>query len=206
MKIIPPEQLIEAYSNGIFPMSDYREDDSFQWYSATRRGIIPIEKFHISKNVRRLIRQNNYQISYNRDFHGVMESCADRDSTWISDIIINSFTYLHKLGYAHSVEVWDEDQLVGGLYGVAIGGAFFGESMFKKVPEADKIALYFCHQRLVKNNFTLWDTQFYTEHLAQFGGTEIPSKEYEKRLAEALAKSVYFDKEPPDTILLNQNF
>lgn len=200
MKIIPPQLLLEAYSSGIFPMSDHRKDEEFQWYSASRRGIIPMDQFHVSKNVRRLIRQQRFQATYNQDFRQVITGCAERESTWISDLIIDSYCYLHELGYAHSVEIWDGKKLVGGLYGVSLGGAYFGESMFKREPEADKVAMYYCHKRMAERDFVLWDTQFYSEHLSQFGCIEITDKQYNNKLKEALSRSVYFDEPPPETI------
>lgn len=194
-RIIPPEVLLNGYRNGIFPMSESRDDESVGWFSARRRGIIPLEKFRVSSNVRRIIRQGRYTCRINTHFREVMEECANRDSTWISDIIINSFEMLHLAGHAHSVEMFDEDEnLVGGSYGVSLGTAFFGESMFKKATEADKIALWHTHQILKKNGFSLWDTQFYTDHLAQFGCIEISSEEYRRRLNKALKNDANFTK------------
>jgi leucyl/phenylalanyl-tRNA---protein transferase len=194
-KIIPPEVLLDGYRNGIFPMSESREDESVGWYSARKRGIFPIEKFKVSSNVRRIIRQGRYTCRIDTCFRQVMEECANRDSTWISDILINSFEILHLAGHAHSVEMFDKDEnLVGGSYGVSLGSAFFGESMFKKATEADKVALWNTHQILRKNSFELWDTQFYTDHLSQFGCIEISSEEYKKRLNKALQKEAVFTK------------
>lgn len=192
-KIIPPEVLLEGYKNGIFPMSESREDESVGWYSARQRGIIPINNFKVSSNVQRIIRQGRYSCRIDTCFRRVMEECANRETTWISDIIINSFEMLHLAGYAHSVEIFDADnKLVGGSYGVSLGSAFFGESMFKKAREADKVALWNTHQILEQNGFELWDTQFYTEHLSQFGCIEIPSKEYKLRLNQALETDAPF--------------
>lgn len=135
-------------------MSESRDDDSVGWYSARKRGIIPMDQFRISSNVERIIRQERYSVQVNSCFREVMQECANRETTWISDMIINSFEMLHHLGHAHSVEMFDQDnQLVGGLYGVSLGAAFFGESMFKKATEADKVALWYCHQILQKNGF-----------------------------------------------------
>jgi len=192
-RIIPPEVLLESYSQGIFPMSEARDDNSVGWFSASLRGIIPMEKFKVSSNVERLIRQGRYSCKINTQFRQVMTECARRQSTWISDIIIDSFEILHHAGNAHSVEIYDEDdELVGGLYGVSLGAAFFGESMFKSAKEADKIALWHCHQQLEKGGFELWDTQFYTDHLSQFGCIEITAEEYEDRLDKALRKEAVF--------------
>ncbi len=192
-KIIPPEHLLSGYAKGIFPMSESRDDPGYQWYTARRRGIIPLDKFKISGNVQRIIRQERYKPEINRRFRTVMEACASRESTWISDLIIDSFVLLYEMGFAHSVEMLKDDgTLAGALYGVAIGSAFFGESMFKHDKEADKVALWYCHQILQQNGFELWDTQYYTDHLAQFGCVEIPGNEYMLRLEKALKKEAVF--------------
>lgn len=186
-KIIPPETLLEAYSQGIFPMSESRDDGTVGWFSARQRGIIPMEKFKVSSNVERIIRQERFDCKINTRFREVMEECANRKSTWISELIIDSFEVLHLAGHAHSVEMYNSDgKLAGGLYGVSLGAAFFGESMYKNEKEVDKVALWHCHQILQYNGFTLWDTQFYTDHLAQFGCTEISAEEYMERLDRAL--------------------
>ena len=194
MQIIHPETLLAAYSQGIFPMAQSRESEGVDWFSASKRGIIPINDFHVSKNVQRLIRQNRFQIKVDTRFQDVVLGCSNRKETWINDLIINSYDVLHQYGHAHSVEVYLENELVGGLYGVHLKSAFFGESMFKIEPEADKIALYFCHQILQQNGFLLWDTQFYTEHLAKFGCIEIDREEYDQLLDGALKKSASFQK------------
>ena len=192
-RIIPPEILLNGYRQGIFPMSESRDDDTVGWYSARKRGIIPIESFHVSSNVERIIRQGRFECRVDTRFRDVMVACADRDTTWISNLIIDSFEMLHLAGHAHSVEMFNHDgELAGGLYGVSMGAAFFGESMFKKEKEADKVALWHCHRILQANGFELWDTQFYTDHLAQFGCIEIPSDEYAKKLDKALQKETQF--------------
>ncbi len=192
--IIPPEALLKGYQNGIFPMSASRHDESYEWYGARRRGIIPIDDFKVSKNIHRIVRQGRYSWKADSCFREVITECANRNTTWISDLIIRSYDYLHKLGYAHSIEIFDHSgSLAGGLYGVSVGAAFFGESMFKKGPEADKIALYYCHRILDVNGFELWDTQYYTDHLAQFGCKEIPNITYMKLLEKALHKEASFD-------------
>lgn len=188
-KIIPPESLLEAYSQGIFPMSESRHDDTVGWYSARQRGIIPIENFKVSSNVERIIRQGRFKCKVDTCFRTVMEECSDRNTTWISDLIIDSFEVLHLTGHAHSVEMYNSaGELAGGLYGVSLGAAFFGESMFKNDKEADKVALWYCHKILQDNGFELWDTQFYTDHLAQFGCVEISAGEYQNRLDSAMEK------------------
>ncbi|MEX0894991.1 MAG: leucyl/phenylalanyl-tRNA--protein transferase [Balneolaceae bacterium] len=192
-RIIPPELLIQAYKRGYFPMSESRNDESFEWYTARKRGIIPIDRFHVSSNVHRLIRQGRYTARANTSFREVMEHCAGRDSTWISELLIDSYEVLHHQGYAHSIEIFDASgSMVGGQYGVSVGAAFFGESMFKSAKEADKIALYYTHWILEKNGFELWDTQFFMDHLAQFGCIEIPAEEYRKKLNSAIKKNAIF--------------
>lgn len=174
-------------------MSESRDDEEVEWFSARKRGVIPIDQFRVSSNVRRLIRQKRYDCRINQSFRKVIEECADRKSTWISELIINSFEVLHLSGHAHSVEIYNqENELVGGLYGVTLGAAFFGESMFKEEKEADKVALWHCHRILEGNGFELWDTQFYTHHLSQFGCKEIPAAEYDVLLKNALRKSCEF--------------
>ncbi len=193
MKIIPPEILLEGYAQGIFPMADSREDQEVNWYSANQRGIIPLDEFRVSSNVERIIRSGRYSAEVNSRFREVIKECANRESTWINDLIINSYDILNQADHAHSVEIYDsENQLVGGLYGVSLGKAFFGERMFKKEKEADKVALYYCHKILKENGFKLWDTQFYTDHLSQFGCKEIEANEYQEFLSEALTGSASF--------------
>jgi len=192
MNIIPPEALISAYAQGIFPMAESRESDDVNWYTASKRGIIPLVEFHISKNVKRLIRQGKFEVKVDTKFRDVVLGCANRESTWINDLIVNSYDVLNQAGNAHSVEIYLEGELVGGLYGVHIKSAFFGESMFKTEPEADKVALYYCHKILEENGFKLWDTQFYIDHLAQFGCIEIDAIEYEEILKEAIKEEREF--------------
>jgi leucyl/phenylalanyl-tRNA--protein transferase len=192
MKIIPPENLLEAYAQGIFPMAESKEADDVEWYIARKRGIIPIGKFHRSENLARIIRQERFEIRVNSNFREVVTQCANRDSSWINDLIINSYDVLNQHGNAYSVECYRDEELVGGLYGVKLKAAFFGESMFKKEKWADKVALYYCHEILHQNGFLLWDAQFYSEHLAQFGCIEIEAEEYEKMLDEALKKDCEF--------------
>ena len=196
--MISPQELLNAYANGIFPMADARDDPEAKWYTSRRRGIIPLDNFCVSSNVRRIVRNHHYHVKFDYAFRDVMEACADRESTWISEEIIESYCRLHELGHAHSVSVYDQQwELVGGQYGVSLAAGFFGESMFGRAKEASKVALYWTHQALVQGGFELWDTQFWTEHLAQFGCIEIPAEEYEKRLKSALKKEASF--QPVDT-------
>jgi leucyl/phenylalanyl-tRNA--protein transferase len=193
--MLTPEELLTGYANGIFPMADCRDAKRADWYTARRRGVIPLEDFRVSSNVRRIVRNHHYHIKFDHAFPKVMEACADRESTWISDEIIDSYVRLHKLGYAHSVSVYNQEwELVGGQYGVSLKAAYFGESMFGRAKEAGKIALYWTHQALVQGGFQLWDTQFWSEHLAQFGAVEITADEYEQRLRKALKTEADFDK------------
>ena len=192
--MISPEELLTGYANGIFPMADTRNDPKAKWYTARRRGIIPLDNFRVSSNVQRIIRNNHYHVKFDYAFRRVMEACADRQTTWISDEIIESYCNLHKLGHAHSVSVYDQQwKLVGGQYGVSLGAAYFGESMFGRAKEAGKVALYWTHQALVEGGFALWDTQFWSEHLAQFGAIEISAEEYRERLKWALRKEAKFE-------------
>lgn len=196
--MISPEKLLNAYANGIFPMADSRHDPEAKWYTSSYRGIIPLDSFHVSSNVKRIIRNQHYHIKFDKAFRDVMEACADRNSTWISEELIDSYCNLHDIGHAHSVSVYDREwKLVGGQYGVSLGAVFFGESMFGRAREASKVALYWCHQVLQQGGFELWDTQFWTEHLARFGCIEISADEYDKRLQAALKKSAEF--KPVDT-------
>lgn len=191
--MISPETLLNAYASGIFPMADSRDDPDAKWYTSRRRGIIPLDNFRVSSNVQRIIRNQHYHIKFDYAFRDVMEACAARESTWISEEIIESYCNLHELGHAHSVSVYNQKwELVGGQYGVSLQAAFFGESMFEEAKEASKVALYWCHQALQQGGFELWDTQFWTEHLSQFGCIEIPAEEYEKRLKSALKKQASF--------------
>lgn len=199
--MISPEKLLNGYATGIFPMADSHHDPKAKWYTSRQRGIIPLDRFHVSSNVQRIVRNHHYHIKFDYDYREVMEACAERKSTWISEEIIDSFCALHDLGHAHSVSVYDKGwELVGGQYGVSLGSAFFGESMFSRAKEASKVALYWTHQALLQGGFELWDTQFWTEHLARFGCIEIPAKEYEQRLKSALSKKAVFKSVETDAV------
>lgn len=192
--MISPEDLLSGYANGIFPMADARDSPEAKWYTSRRRGIIPLDNFKVSSNVQRIIRNQHYHIKFDYAFRKVMESCADRESTWISEEIVESYCNLYDLGHAHSVSVYDQKwELVGGQYGVALGAAFFGESIFGTAKEASKVALFWTHKALLQGGFELWDTQFWSEHLAQFGCIEISAEEYQKRLKEAIKKDAKFE-------------
>ena len=156
------------------------------WFSPDPRGVIPIREFHVPHGLRKLLRKELFEIRVNTAFTTVMRGCADRESTWIDETILRSYVRLHELGHAHSVEAWQGNRLVGGLYGLALGGAFFGESMFSRESGASQVALHALVRRLDERGFTLLDTQWTTDHLSRFGAHEIPRNEYLRRLKRAL--------------------
>jgi len=192
VELIPIEDLVNAYASGWFPMADHKHNGPIFWYEPELRGIIPMDGFKTPKTTRRFLNQQRFSFSVNRHFEMVMRACADRSESWISESIIQSYVKLHQHKFAMSVEVYatedtQQTELIGGLYGVLIRNVFFGESMFKKAAEADKAALVYCHQQLLEMGVTLWDTQYYTDHLGQFGAIEIKQSKYLKLLAKALA-------------------
>jgi leucyl/phenylalanyl-tRNA--protein transferase len=202
MITLTPELLLRAYAAGIFPMAESAEDPELFWVDPVRRGILPLDAFHVPRRLKRSIRSARLEITCDGDFLGVMRGCAeptpDRPQTWINHQILGVYTALHERGFAHSVEARLEGALVGGLYGVAIGGAFFGESMFSRVADASKIALAHLVARLRQGGFRLLDTQFVTEHLQRFGAVEISRARYRRLLAEALGAEAYFTAGPLD--------
>ncbi len=187
---ITPELILRAYRAGIFPMAEDAADEDLFWVSPDQRGILPLDGFRLSRSLRKSMRRSGFAIRVDTDWDGVIEGCAtvgeDRDSTWINGSIRRVYGELFRRGVAHTVEVWDGAYLVGGLYGLAIGAAFFGESMFHRRTDASKMAMAHLVERLNAGGFVLLDTQFLTAHLASLGGIEIPREEYEERLAEAL--------------------
>ena len=191
-RLIPPETLLSAYAEGIFPMSESRGGDTVFWVEPKLRGILPLDAFHISHSLKRFMKKRPFDIRFDADFKGVMEACAERDETWINDIIVNSYCRLFELGFAHSVECYKDGRLAGGLYGVCLNGAFFGESMFSRKTNASKTALCALVDRLKQGGFSLLDTQFLTPHLATFGGIEIPQKQYLSLLKKALRVRAVF--------------
>jgi len=190
---ITPEMLLHAYTSGVFPMAESQKNPEIFWVDPLKRGILPLDKFHISRTLKRQIRQETFQIRTNFDFPSVLAGCADRNETWINDSIFQLYLSLHEMGFAHSIEVWDEDTLVGGVYGVALGGAFFGESMFSRRKDASKIALAYLVDRLRVGGFTLFDTQFITPHLVSLGAVEIPRAHYREMLEQALLINADFN-------------
>lgn len=191
--------LLHGYSIGIFPMAEHRDGAEVFWVDPKRRGILPLDGFRISRSLARRMRRMDYQISIDTDFAGVVDGCADRAETWINDEIRNHYLDLHARGHAHSLEVRDGGDLIGGVYGVVLGSAFFGESMFSRRTDASKIALAFLVDRLVQGGFTLFDTQFLTAHLASLGAIEIGRAEYHERLDRATALKADFTGPPTPT-------
>lgn len=183
---LSPELLLYTYRFGLFPMADPEQDGAIFWMDPDPRGILPLDTFHVPKNLRKLVRRAPFEVVTDRAFEAVMRACADRASTWITGEIIQAYVALYHLGFAHSIECWMDGSLAGGLYGVALGGAFFGESMFHKERDASKVALVHLVRRLRARGFVLLDTQFVTPHLARFGAVEIPRFDYERRLRRAL--------------------
>jgi leucyl/phenylalanyl-tRNA--protein transferase len=188
---ISPEVLLAGYARGIFPMADEATRE-IRWYSADPRGILPLDAFRVPRSLRQLVRKGVFTVRVNTAFEDVVRGCAARDETWISEEIIQSYVRLHEFGHAHSVEAWQGETLAGGLYGVTLGGAFFGESMFTVVTGASKVCLVFLVERLRERGFSLLDTQFVTPHLAGFGAKEVPRAEYLALLAAAIDRTASF--------------
>ncbi len=194
---ITPDIVLKAYASGIFPMSDGRDEPELFWLDPETRGILPLDGFHLSRRLSRTVRREAFTIRVDEAFEQVMTACAapasGRWTTWINHEIQDLFTILHHRGFAHSVEVWVGDELVGGLYGIALGAAFFGESMFSRRTDASKVALVHLVARLKQGSFVLLDTQFITDHLRQFGAMEITRADYHSRLSAALLGSGDFN-------------
>lgn len=189
--MIDSEFLLNAYCHGLFPMANER-DGEIHWFSPEQRGIIPLDGFNISRSLRQTIRKKKFAVRINSNFEATIRACAEREDVWISETIIQSYLRLHKLGRAHSVECWNNEKLVGGLYGVAIGGAFFGESMFSRMTDASKVALIYLVKRMNERGFILLDVQYSTPHLLSLGCIEIPHLEYMQRLQKAVQLNCHF--------------
>jgi leucyl/phenylalanyl-tRNA--protein transferase len=187
MASIDPDLLLRAYSIGVFPMSDSRDADDVFWVEPRRRAIIPLEGFRLSRSLRKTLRSGSFEVTGDQAFPNVIRHCSEREETWINLDIEEGFTRLHRMGHAHSVEVWHEGALVGGLYGVRLGAAFFGESMFSLRTDASKVALAWLVARLKIGGFRLLDCQFMTDHLRSMGAVEISQKDYLALLADALS-------------------
>lgn len=184
---LTPALILSAYAAGVFPMAESKDDPTVVWVEPSERGVIPLDDFHAPKRLARSARAHKYTVFFDRDFAATIKACANRDETWINDEIETVFTELHEMGFAHSVETYDENNvMVGGLYGLALGGAFFGESMFSTKTDASKVALVALVERMKEKDFVLLDTQFMTEHLRQFGGLTIPRDDYLRRLGHAI--------------------
>ena len=205
--IIAPETIIQAYTLGIFPMAASRYADKIHFFQPDIRGIIPLKEPHIPKKLKRLVRKQPFDIQWNKDFPAVIDGCAaprsNTNDTWINPMIRRLYISLHKLGFAHSVEVYEEGKLMGGLYGVSIGGAFFGESMFSRVSNASKIALCHLIARLKYSNFKLLDAQFVNDHLLQFGIESIEKKAFQKKLEDAINCDANLRLDVPESIILH---
>ena len=199
MTSLTPEILLRAYAVGLFPMAKHRDDPTLYWIDPEKRGVLPLDDFHVPRRLRRTVRRNEFDVRCNTAFTDVIRACAapgeGRDESWINDEIVSLYTTLNEMGRAHSVEAWQDDELVGGLYGVALGAAFFGESMFSTARDASKVALVHLVARLKKADFGLLDTQFVTDHLAQFGVVEMPRSGFRQILASALDRSAAFPAE-----------
>ena len=194
---LTPDMLLRAYAIGVFPMAEDRDDPELFWVDPRMRGIIPLDDFHVPRRLQRTVRSGRFHVTFDHAFEEVIEGCAEatdmRPRTWINDRIVTLYTSLFHMRHAHSVECWRDGELVGGLYGVSLGGAFFGESMFSRERDASKVALVHLVARLQSGGFRLLDAQFTTDHLGQFGAREIPRKEYRIMLAEALNREAHFD-------------
>lgn len=189
---VTPELLLRAYAMGLFPMADSRAGTGLRWYDPPRRGIFPLDGFHMSRSLRRAILRADYAVTVNTDIAGVMAACADRPETWINAEITALYTALHRAGFAHSLEVRRDGLLIGGVYGVAIGAAFMGESMFSRATGGSKLALAWLVHRLRAGGYRLFDTQYLTPHLASLGAVEIPRADYHRRLEAALTQPASF--------------
>jgi leucyl/phenylalanyl-tRNA--protein transferase len=189
---VTPEILLRAYAMGIFPMAERRDDPAIHWVDPRHRGILPLDGFRLSRSLARRMRRAEFTVTLDLAFADVVTACADRDETWISQRIQRLYLDLHAQGHAHSIEIWQDDQLVGGVYGVVLGAAFFGESMFSRVTDASKVALFHTVQLLRAGGFQLFDTQFLTPHLASLGGVEIPRASYHRLLEKALEGKARF--------------
>ena len=212
MPEITPDLLLKAYSVGVFPMAEDHDDPEIFWVDPRMRGILLLDQFHVSRRLRRTVRSSLYDVTANTDFNAVIEACAettnDRPRTWINNKIIDLYTSLHNMGHAHSLECWRDGKLAGGLYGVKLGGVFFGESMFSRQRDASKVALVHLMYRMHAGNYAFVDTQFITKHLTQFGTIEIPRQQYTIMLDAALKLNSDFNapisKQMIESVLCNK--
>jgi leucyl/phenylalanyl-tRNA--protein transferase len=204
MTEITPELLLRAYAAGVFPMAESAESTELQWIEPRWRGVIPLDAFHVPRSLRKTMRRRPFEVTADRAFAAVMAGCAEkrpvRESTWINSEILSLYGALHERGHAHSIECWRDGALVGGLYGVSLGAAFFGESMFSRETDASKAALVHLVARLRRGGFRLLDTQFLTGHLARFGAVEVPRARYRRLLADALAERAVFYRDDDEAV------
>jgi len=190
---LQPEMMLRLYRSGAFPMAESKESTKVEWYMPEIRAIIPLDNFNIPRSFKKFLRESTFTIHFDRDFAAVVEGCASREETWISPRLTEAYMRLHRRGYIHTVEVYDEeDKIAGGLYGIAIGGVFFGESMFSYKPQSSKTALYHLIIRLREKEFAMLDVQIMNEHLRMFGAVEIPDYQYKEMLAMGLEKKCRF--------------
>ncbi|WP_312166224.1 leucyl/phenylalanyl-tRNA--protein transferase [Phenylobacterium sp.] len=198
MKRFGPRELLQCYARGVFPMADAREDDRVFLIDPEKRGIVPLDSFHVSRRLARTVRGDPFEIRIDTAFRQVVVECAapkpGRTETWINGVIEDLYAQLFEMGHAHSVECWADGELVGGLYGVSLGAAFFGESMFSRRTDASKVAMVHLVARLLADGFQLLDAQFITDHLTTFGAVEVPRAEYHRRLARALEAQADFQR------------
>ncbi len=197
MPSLTPDLLLYAYASGLFPMADDRHDPTINWIDPEHRGIIPLDRFHVPRKLAKVMRQGRFEVRADAAFPEVIRACAEsrpgRLRTWLNDELIDLYCALHRRGFAHSIECWRDGRLVGGAYGVSLGGAFFGESMFSRESQASKVALVALVERLNQGGYRLLDTQFLTDHLTQFGAIEISRDAYHRRLKKALdIKAVFY--------------
>ena len=190
--VLTPDLLLRAYAAGVFPMAEGRDTADIHWVDPQRRAVFPLDAFHVSHSLARDIRRLQPQITMDHDFDGVVRACADRPETWINADIFAAYTALHHMGHAHSVEVWDQGRLIGGTYGVVLGAAYFGESMFSRATNGSKVALTYLVQHLRDRGFKLFDVQFLTPHLASLGAVEISRAAYQRQLADAIKAKAQF--------------
>jgi leucyl/phenylalanyl-tRNA--protein transferase len=198
MPKVTPELLLKAYAIGIFPMAESADDPALYWHEPLKRGVIPLDTFHVPDRLARTIRQDRFEVRIDSDFDRVITGCADRSATWINQRILKLYKGLFEMGHCHTIETWRRGKLAGGLYGVHLRGAFFGESMFSLERDASKVALVHLVARLRVGGFRLLDTQFITEHLRQFGAIEVPRERFQKLLEKALEIEADFWRLPKE--------
>jgi len=202
------DQILRAYALGVFPMARQHDDPKLYWVDPEKRGILPLVDFHLPRSLKKVLKRESFDLRVDTAFEQVLELCAEstarRPETWINAEIVRLFTDLHHAGLAHSVESWQDGQLVGGLYGLSLGSAFFGESMFSRATDASKVALAYLVALMKRGGYTLLDTQFVTDHLAQFGAIEIPRRDYLRLLAQALDRPASFNGDMTAEQVINQ--